>query len=136
MLRRLLLWSGYLLNWQGCKLAQGKLIQRLLLILLEDRDATKRPDTIRDYIHDVSLSIIKFIFMDVEVEIEHVDEGICHKPHLLASAIKRHPVEYGLLFVAVEVEFGSESHSCMQDSLSIVLCDSCAIFSHYFLSGF
>lgn len=78
MLESLLLGDGYLVNWLGDGLALRKLIQCQLLVLLEDRDATKRPDTIRDYIHDVSLSIIEFIFLYVEVEVEHVDKGIGH----------------------------------------------------------
>lgn len=77
----------------------------------------------------MALSILVLIFVDVEVEVNHVNEGIGHLAHLMLSATDGDPKKDGLLLVAVEEKLRREDHSRVKYPLGVKLGDSCTVFA-------
>ena len=58
-----------------------------------------------DPLLNLDLGLLKLFFCDVQIEVDHPDEGVQHDSHLLLSNAT-HCVEKCVLFVLVEEEFG------------------------------
>lgn len=84
----------------------------------------------------MSLCIAILVFGDIEVKIEHADEGIGHLPHLMHGTAHGETIEIGLLLVPIEVELGRKGNSSVQNTLGCVLGDLCASLTNLFDSCF